>query len=50
MIKVERSFPAPVSLAQEAKKKTGSYLEPDVVDRLKQDFQNKCYICGLSDL
>lgn len=50
MVKVDRSFPAPASLAAEAKKKTGSYSEPDVVGRLRQDFHNKCYICELKDL
>lgn len=39
MVKVLRSFPAPESLAAEAKKKTGRYDKPDVIDRLKKDFQ-----------
>ncbi len=38
MVKVERSFPAPESLAVEAKKKNGSYSSTDVVERLKEDF------------
>ncbi len=50
MVKVERSFPAPESLAVEAKKKNGSYSSTDVVERLKEDFNNKCYICELKDL
>lgn len=50
MVKVERSFPAPVSLALEAQKANGSYSKPDVVKQLKEDFHNKCYICELSDL
>lgn len=50
MVKVERSFPAPDSLAIEAQKKDGSYSESDVVERLKNDFHNKCYICELDDL
>ncbi len=50
MVKIERSFPAPKSLAMEAKKKDGSYSGVDVVERLKQDFNNKCYICELKDL
>lgn len=50
MVKVERSFPAPKSLAVEAKKKNGSYSSTDVVERLRQDFHNKCYICELKDL
>lgn len=52
MVKVTRSFPAPASLAIEAKKVNGSYNEPDVVRQLRQDFSDKCYICelkGLSD-
>ncbi len=50
MIKVERSFPAPASLAEEAKKSNGKYDRPDVIERLKKDFHNKCYICELKDL
>lgn len=50
MVKIERSFPAPESLAVEAKKVSGSYEMPDVVERLKKDFHNKCYICELSNL
>lgn len=50
MVKVERSFPAPLSLAEEAAKRNGSYEKPDVVERLKEDFHNKCYICELKNL
>lgn len=45
MVKVERSFPAPASLALESQKANGSYSMPDVVKQLKEDFHNKCYIC-----
>lgn len=50
MVKVERTFPAPASLAIEAQKQNGSYSQPDVVRQLKSDFHNKCYICELDDL
>lgn len=50
MIKIERSFPAPESLALEAKKPNGSYSKPDVVEQLRKDFHNKCYICEITDL
>lgn len=50
MVKVERSFPAPDSLAEEKKKANGSYSEPDVIERLAKDFHNKCYICELDKL
>ena len=50
MVKVERSFPAPESLAEEAKKVTGRYDKPDVIARLKKDFHNKCYICEMKEL
>ena len=50
MVKVERSFPAPESLAIEAQKKNGSYEKKDVVERLIADFHNKCYICEMSNL
>lgn len=47
MVKVERSQPAPESLAIEAQKTNGSYNKEDVVKRLFEDFKNKCYICGI---
>ena len=50
MIKVERSQPAPASLAMEARKKSGKYDMPDVIEQLKQDFHDKCYICGMKGL
>lgn len=50
MIKIERSFPAPESLAIEAKKVSGSYERKDVVERLIKDFHNKCYICEIDKL
>ncbi|MCD8052796.1 MAG: HNH endonuclease [Lachnospiraceae bacterium] len=50
MVKIERTFPAPASLAREAEKANGSYREPDVIRQLCQDFHNKCYICEIGDL
>lgn len=50
MVKVERSFPAPESLAKEAKKAAGKYDSQDVIERLKKDFHNKCYICEIKEL
>lgn len=50
MVKVQRSFPAPESLAEEAKKVTGRYDKQDVIERLKKDFHNKCYICEMKEL
>ncbi len=50
MVKVERSEKAPESLAKEAKKANGSYSGNDVVEQLKKDFNNKCYICEIKDL
>lgn len=50
MVKVKRSFPAPESLAEEAKRVAGRYDKPDVVKRLKDDFHNKCYICEMKEL
>lgn len=50
MVKVIRSFPAPESLAEEAKKVTGKYDKSDVIERLKEDFHNKCYICEMKEL
>lgn len=50
MVKIERSYPAPESLAFESVKANGSYSEPDVVNRLCADVHNKCYICELDSL
>ena len=50
MVKVERSFPDPASLALESQKANGSYSMPVVVKQLKEDFHNKCYICELNEL
>lgn len=50
MVKVDRSYPAPKSLAVEAKKNSGSYSEEDVIAQLKNDFHNKCYICEMKEL
>ena len=50
MVKVERSTPAPKSLEIESKKANGSYNEKDVVERLRDDFHDKCYICELRGL
>lgn len=44
MVKIERSYPAPASLAIEAKKTSGSYEKEDVVAQLKKDFHNKLYM------
>lgn len=45
MFNVVRSQPAPASLATERLKSSGEYNKPDVLERLKQDFYNKCYLC-----
>ena len=43
-------FHAPDSLAEEAKKVNGKHDKPDVIERLKKDFHNKCYICEMKEL
>ncbi len=50
MVKIDRSYPAPESLALEAGKVRGSYSKNDVVSRLIADFHGKCYICELDEL
>ena len=52
MIKIERNPVPPLSLSIEAKKATGRYNKSDVIQALKEDSHDKCYICelkGLSD-
>lgn len=50
MIKVERRKEPPKSLAFEKMKIQGKYNNLDVVEALNEDFNNKCYICGLKGL
>lgn len=51
MVKCNRTYPEPASLASEKRKgKNGSYHEPDVIHQLKQMFHGKCYICEMGDL
>ena len=50
MVKIERSFPAPASLVKEAKNANGRYDKQDVIEQLKKDFHNKCYICEMKEL
>lgn len=45
MFNVVRSQPAPASLATEKLKVSGKYNQSDVLERLQQDFCNKCYLC-----
>ena len=52
MIKIERNPIPPSSLIIESQKPNGVYNKPDVIQRLKEDSNDKCYICelgGLSD-
>lgn len=52
MIKIKRNPIPPSSLAIEEKKANGVYNKPDVIQQLKEDSHDKCYICelkGLSD-
>lgn len=45
MVKCERTYPAPASLAKRV-----SYNSPDVIKCLKEIFHGKCYICEMQDL
>lgn len=46
MVNYSKSQPPPASLATEkVKGKSGKYNKPDVLERLENDFYNKCYIC-----
>lgn len=47
MVKVERSYPDPKSLAIEKSKVAGKYNCPDVIEQLGRDFNNKCYLCEI---
>ena len=41
MVKIKRTFPAPLSLAVEYKKENGSYAQDDVIKQLQTDFNGK---------
>jgi len=45
MLFFEKSQPAPKCLEKEKRKRDGDYKCGDVLQRLKNDFKNKCYIC-----
>ena len=45
MINIVKSMPPPACLDKEKKKANGNYACGDVLERVKNDFKNKCYIC-----
>lgn len=45
MVHFAKSQPAPTCLEAEKAKANGDYKCGDVLDRIKTDFKNKCYIC-----
>jgi len=45
MIFVEKSQPSPKCLTVEKSKAYGDYKCEEVLDKIKSDFHNKCYIC-----
>lgn len=50
MIKIDRCPIPPASLAIESEKTYGSYREADVIRQLKEDSNDKCYICEMQDV
>lgn len=50
MIHVDRSLPPPNCLEAEKVKANGNYRCGDVLDRLKEDFRNKCYLCEFAEI
>lgn len=50
MINIIKSDIAPLSLAKEKAKKSGTYRDADVIERIKTDFHNKCYLCEEKDI
>src|ERR1700709_1938149 len=49
MIYHEKSHPAPTCLATEKAKAYGDYKCGEVLERLRDDFKNKCYICEVKE-
>lgn len=50
MYNVYRSFPEPQSLKTEKLKVSGKYNSEDVLERLVEDFFNKCYLCEKKEI
>lgn len=50
MINIKKSQPEPSSLSKERAKTNGSYSTPEILEQLKADFHNKCYICEFTPL
>lgn len=50
MVKYDKTKTPPASLFVEKMKKNGRYNNIDVVELLKKDFYDKCYICELKGL
>jgi uncharacterized protein (TIGR02646 family) len=45
MVNLDKSQPPPPCLETEKEKANGDYKCGNVLDRIKEDFKNKCYIC-----
>jgi len=45
MVYFKKSQPAPISLAIEKEKNSGTYRTEDVIKQIDKDFHSKCYIC-----
>lgn len=50
MIYFPKSQPAPECLEIEKSKANGDYKQPEVLERLQDDFKNKCYLCEDKDI
>ena len=50
MVKIERSYPAPPSLAAEEERGGVDYRGEDVIRQLVSDFHGKCYLCEIDKL
>ncbi|MED2919552.1 HNH endonuclease [Bacillus thuringiensis] len=50
MIFIKKTYPEPAELAGERRKRNGDYNKPGIVERVKNDFYEKCYICENKDL
>lgn len=49
MINIEKSTPPPKCLEKEKNKANGDYKCGDVLERIKNDFFNKCYLCEFKE-
>jgi len=50
MVRIKRSYPEPDVLKDEREKDNGDYRKAEILEKLRGDFFDKCYICESKEL